>query len=145
MFWNNSEKVFINEYQERKDTKKWEYNLLDKVIIKKTTYSFDSDKIWEVWLILSYTDKEDIFDPDTYCLLLKNWETLLDVPSGHIKKYYWELQDEFELLDKVEREAKELDSIEKQYKEKAKTLEKLSKKLNKDKIETLTNLHKGLI
>jgi hypothetical protein len=128
--------VYTDCLKDWRKNKVWEYNFLDKVIVTETRRNSKSGYVWEVIIVTNYDDSN--WHSYYYSWITKDWYNLTEIK---VKPYYWELQSEFELLDKVEKEAKELEAIEKDYKEKAESLAKLSKKLDRDKLENIINLH----
>mgnify|MGYP003403582464 CR=1 FL=1 len=115
--------VYQDVLQEWRNVKIWEFHLFDKVIVQETLGRFQKkDIIWVVigWGRMDFTD--DKITMDYYEVILQNWKK--ETFCTKVKPYYWEFQEEFEILDEVQKLQKEMEDKGNRIKE---LLPKMSK------------------
>lgn len=115
--------VYQDVLQEWRNVKIWEFHLFDKVIVQETLGQYKKKDL--IWVIISWgrTDfTDDKITMNYYGVVLQDWKN--EQFCTKIKPYYWEFQEEFEILDEVQKLQKEMEDKGNRIKE---LLPKMSK------------------
>lgn len=115
--------VYQDVLQEWRNVKIWDFHLFDKVIVQEILWKYKKKDL--VWVIISWGRSDfnnDKIMMDYYEVILQNWN--IESFCTKVKPCYWEFQEEFEILDEVQKLQKEMEDKGNRIKE---LLPKMSK------------------
>ena len=128
------EKVYTDVLSDWRKIKVGGYQLFDKVLVLDVIYPHIEWKyIGQEWVIISMRNYNT-----EYILMMNDGESFWVNPA-HIKKSYWEFQEEFEALEAAKQAYNDIEILSKQLAERQIEAERLYKKGKKVVEQNISN------